>query len=347
MTPEQHIAAARRVNPRAYLESMGYMVIGNDERGHLVVDNLMRLDRKPEGHWVACDWHGKAIGDNISLIQYLETQKGFSDAVYSLLGSEYMATAQSISEPPVPQRPRLPAAKPSQRIDGRHYLQERGISLQTIQRAEHAGMLRYGPNSVIFLGRDGMGQIRSATKRMLTPEPSPHDATTLINKRDFAHSDKSFPAILSGQLPARTLHLVEGGVDALALQDIAQRRNAYIPTVIVTGGARVQRFLDNPDVQVLLQNVDRVVVHTERESRPDVQQQTDTDHAKQVQRIRALRIDQNPATVTTWKPPQGKDLADYNHILQRRVQALQQDSQVDASIKPPSQTHQQRTLERA
>lgn len=313
---DQDIEAARNLDPRDYLAGLGYRVTGNDR--HIAVDHLVRVDRKPDGHWVACDWHGAPIGDNIALVRHFET-KSFAEAVGALLGgSAHTLRQAAVSTTERLERPRLPRAKHEHMAAGRAYLQSRGISLATLQAAERARMLGYGPNAVYFLGYDEAGSIRSATQRMIEPRPAPDDLAKTIAKRDFAHSDKSYPAVLPGSPGARTLHVVEGGVDALALHEIARLRGAAAPTVIVSSGARVRSFLDNLQVQALVRQADRVVVHAENESRPEVQGETDAAHGKQAARIRELREGRNPASVTVWKPPVGKDLADYLQIIQGR-----------------------------
>lgn len=340
MLPEGDLRAARTVSPRHYLESLGYAVTGNDERGHLAVDKVLRVDRKPDGHWVACEWHGGPIGDNPAMVCYFEPHKRFPEAVQTLMGTAPVAVPRPLpAQKPSDTRPRLPPASAEHIRQGRVWLHQRGISSTTIAAAENVGMLRYGPNGVFFLGRDQAGEIRSATKRMLAPEPAPGDPDKLITKRDFANSDKRHPAILPGHRASRTLHLVEGGTDALALHDIARRRNAPAPTVIVTGGAHVRLFLDNPRVQKRIQAAERVVVHAEQEKSPAIQVHTDTAHAKQADLIRKLRPAHGAATVTLWKPPLGKDLADYNQHLQAREKPL---SSPPPELEPPRQAGPER-----
>jgi hypothetical protein len=312
------IAVARHVNPRAYLESLGHTVTGHDERGHLAVDHVLRADRQPDGHWVACDWHGHAIGDNLALVEHFEPHKEFAERVRTLTGARSISPV-AVSPPARTARyPVLPLTQPGDPARGRAYLAERGIRAATIAAAEQAGVIRYGPNGVFFIGRDTTGLVRSATKRMLTPEPDPGHPGKTLAQRDLAHSDKRYPVVLPGEERSRTLHLVEGGMDALALHDLARERNKPLPTVIVTGGARVLRWLENPQIKTLLQTAEQVVVHREREKNPLVQKDTDQAHEKQVAAVRALRSQAAPDRVTTWMPPTGKDLAEYHQLLQRR-----------------------------
>lgn len=303
------ISGARRANPRAYLESIGYKVEGNDNRGHLWIDDVLRVDRTAEGHWVACDWYGNGIGDNIALVSYFEDHKGFADAVYSLGGSPTACPA------PIPttgqrqaeiERPRLPKPLPEDIEAGRAYLRGRGISAETIAYGEKQGMLWYGPNGVFFVGRDRSGAARSATRRCIASE---RDATgIIITKRDLAWSDKTYPAVLPGD--ARKIDVVEGGVDALALHDLFRQDDLEPPTVIVSGGAGVLRWIDNPCIARLLQNAEEVTVWKENENTAQKQAQTDAAHDRQKARIAELRGSWE--SLYEARPPAGlKDIGEY------------------------------------
>lgn len=64
--------------------------------------------------------------------------------------------------------------------------------------------------------------------------------------------------------------IVEGGVDALAVVDRARAAgrsvgNPVIPSVIVTGGVGVRRWLENPAVKCLLKEARSVVLWGENE----------------------------------------------------------------------------------
>jgi hypothetical protein len=125
-------------------------------------------------------------------------------------------------------------------------------------------------------------------------------------KRDLAGSDKQYPPILPGN--PRVVWIVEGGVDALAARDLALRRGKAPPTVLVSGGAGVRLFLDNPTVQTLLLHADSVIVVRDNESTAKKQAETDAAHDLQIARIRELR-----GNCGDWRPPVGvKDVAELN-----------------------------------
>ena len=78
--------------------------------------------------------------------------------------------------------------------------------------------------------------------------------------------------------------------------------------MLVSGGATVRCFLDNPTVQTLLLHADSVVVVRDNESTAKKQAETDAAHDLQIARIRELR-----GNCGDWRPPVGvKDVAELN-----------------------------------
>lgn len=295
------ITESKRANPTAYLEGMGFMV--KKEGQHLSVrvggDEHYRITQKSDGHWVACSKEGKGIGDNIALVRDLEPGLGFLDAVARLTDGP-VVKREPLAEAPRRTRPaRLPQTR-ADRHAGRVYLHGRGISSDTLDHAERAGFLRYTGGGVLFVGRDAGGGLRNVTKRLIAPGSDDPP------KRDLAGSDKHYSPILPGN--PRVIWIVEGGVDALAARDLAKRRGKAPPTVLVSGGAGVRCFLDNPTVQILLLHADSVVVVRDNESTAKKQAETDTAHDLQIVRIKALR-----GNCADWRPPVGvKDVAELN-----------------------------------
>ena len=295
------IVESKRTDPTAYLEGVGFTV--RKEGRHLSVrlgkDERYRITQKPDGHWVTCDKLGHGIGDNIALVRDLEPGIGFLDAVARL------AEGPVVKREPLPEPPRRdrPARLPQTRADrhaGRVYLQGRGISPATLDHAERSGFLRYTGGGVLFVGRDGSGALRNVGKRLIAPGPDQPP------KRDLAGSDKTYPPMLPGN--PRVVWIVEGGVDALAARDLALRRGKVPPTVLVSGGAGVRLFLDNPTVQTLLLQADTVVVARDNESTAKKQAETNAAHDRQIARIRELR-----GSCADWRPPVGvKDVAELN-----------------------------------
>lgn len=300
-------ASARAVDPTAYLESFGYQV--RREGRHLSVrtsagDEVYRVTRQPDGHWVSCDLYGNGVGDNIALVQELEPGTTFPDAIYRLNGGAPLAQAvQPVSGPPKP--PRLPRASEAHREAGRQYLANRGIDDQTMDEAERCGMLRYVPGGIVYAGMDESGTVRSATRRAI-------DAADPVQKRDFRGTDKSYAPILPGD--PGTVWVVEGGTDALALHSMFRRLGRALPTVIVSGGSNVLSWVQRCS-EVLARAV-RVVLATEHEKDAETLAKVEAGRAKQVAAIEAI-TGEKPEI---WTPPEGsKDLADYHHHQKTRT----------------------------
>jgi len=131
---------------------------------------------------------------------------------------------------------------------------------------------------VLFVGRDGRGAARNVSKRLIAPGPDEKP------KRDLAGSDKVYPPLLPGN--PRVVWIVEGGIDALAARDLAQRRGKVPPTVLVSGGATVRCFLDHPTVQTRLLQADAVVVVRDNETTAKKQAETDSAHDLQIAAFR-------------------------------------------------------------
>ena len=294
--------SARELDPTAYLEASGYTV--KREGRHLSVraggDEAYRVTRQQDGRWLWCDRYGNDGGDNIDLVREIEPGTGYAEAVYRLSGAPTVRQQPRPSEPKR-QPPQLPAQGLAAREHGRDYLKGRGITPDTIEHAEKAGMVRYADGGVLFVGYDRTGTAQNATRRAIAPADP-------VQKRDLRGSDKSYPPILPGD-PAK-VWIVEGGPDALALHDIAKRSGQQPPTVIVSGGANVRSFLERDDVQAILKRAERVTVAGENEKNPDAQAKADAGHQKQAQRV--AEITGREVRQWTPKPEQGKDLADMN-----------------------------------
>jgi len=252
------------------------------------------------GHWLWCDKYGNAGGDSIDLVREIEPGTGYAEAVYRLSGAPSVSSSKSSRPAPVRVPPQMPAQSAEDVRRGREYLCGRGISLETIERAEAAGMVRYARGSVLFVGRDSGGGAQSVTSRATDPAAP-------LQKRDLRGSDKSHPPVLPGDPAA--VWIVEGGADALALHDIALRSGKQPPTVLVSGGAQVRSFLERREVQEILRRAEKVTIAGENEKSAEVQARADAGHEKQAQRVREITGHQ----VRRWTPAAGtKDLADMN-----------------------------------
>ena len=302
LAPEE-IRGARAIDPTTYLESQGFTV--QHQGKNLSVrrdgDEYYRVTQKDDGHWVSCDLHGNGIGDNIALVHELEPEKGFAEAVYALNGAP---SAVPPAHRPAPQRqlPSLPKQTEADRKAGRSYLQNRGIDLDIIEAAERAGFVRYTSGAALFVGYDqgGLtGLARCVTRRAI-------ERSDPIQKRELRGSDKRYPPILPGN--PKSVWIVEGGVDALALHNMAKHRGEAAPTVIVSGGANVRSFLDTEPIRTLLRRADRVVIARDNERDPAIQARTDLEHDQQRERVHAI----TGKEVMDWKSDRAKDLAQHN-----------------------------------
>ena len=295
---------ARQVDPTEYLQSQGFTV--KSECRHWSVrdragDEAYRLTRKQDGHIVWCDHLGNEGGDLIALVQDIGPGTSFRDAVFALT----RGAARLLPQAPAPSGPaeplRLPTPTRPQQARGRAYLAERGISAQTIAHAESAGMLRYEAAGVLFVGYDDQRQPRSATLRRIQADAQPA-------KRDLRGSIKAFCPILPGN--PSMVWIVEGGVDALAIQDAARSRGKTPPTVLVSGGAGVRSFLEREAIHAVLRQAQRIVISCDNEADRDIQARTDGQHQQQAERVREIAP---TAETRLWHPPaRCKDIAQWH-----------------------------------
>ncbi len=320
------IQQARHLDPSRFLTQLGYTVKRDGQRHFSVLngkDEAYRLTQKSDGRWLWVDNYGNNGGDNIDLVKELTGLTGFADCVYELAGAP-SASYAPVKPPPAPKPPSIPTESEQGRMLGRMYLEERGISQATTLHAENTGFLRYLSDGLLFVGYSA-GKVWNATKRAF-------DLNAEVKKRDFAGSDKSKPQILDGN--SQSIWIVEGGIDALAVQDIAKRQGKIPPTVIVSGGSGVKSFLENFEVMEKIKVAKLVVVAGENEKNADVQAKTDAQHEAQLELVKAL----NPsAQALIWKPESclGSDVADYNLNVQNQKQG-EKEVGVTQKIKPRS-----------
>ena len=295
------LRAARETDPTDCLEAAGYTV--QRQGRHLSArggdgDEVYRVTRRQDGRWLWCDRGGAAGGDNVALVQVIEPGLAFAEAVARLCGGAASPPRPLPPSAPSPDLPQLPPPGPTARDRGRAYLRGRGISTESILHAEEAGFVRYADGGVFFIGYDEDGRARSAPRRAT-------DLHAAVPKRELRGSDKGYPPILPGD---PSLWIVEGGVDALALHDLARRAGKPPPTALVSGGAAVIAFFGQARVQELLRKARRVVIAGEHEKSPEAQARADGGHLRQA--VRVAEITGHAARI--WKPNVGKDLAELN-----------------------------------
>jgi hypothetical protein len=307
------IRAAKLASPEAFLRQHFRNVYQNQRQTEISVDDTLRVTKTENGVWVSCDWHEGGIGDNIALVRHVLPNTSFYDAIFLLTGSQ-TDKPTTVAEPPPPpkpereRRPKIPYQGSNKQ--GRVYLQGRGISLASIEHAEKSGALRHISNGVLFCGFENSKDVRSATVRYFEPLSRPDGSQ--MSKRDFQDSNKAYPCVLPG---GKRVVIVEGGVNALAIRDMALRRGKEPPTVVVTGGVGVRAWLNTPHMRALLEEVEDVTIMGENEKEPEIQDRTDSQRNKLAEEIAHIRQGEVPKIV---KPPGGcKDAADWNVAQQK------------------------------
>lgn len=312
----------KRLDPEPYLASMGFDIVR--EGKHLKADNGERQVRstlKEDGVWISCAKDGSRIGDNVDLVWHCEGRElGVQGAIKKLKesGERYVEKMDDKVLSPDRIPPRMPECGPADVENGRKYLVGRGIDIDIIKKAEETGFLAYNKSGVLFVGRDSEGVPQNITRRDIRPdEELVGKGEGFRAKADLKGSSKFWPQILPGD--SREVWIVEGGVDALALQTMEKREGYPVPTIVVSGGARNRSFLDNPNVQTILKNAKEITVAFEKEKNQETQKQTDEDHMKQGIKIKEIIGEDKKMIITSYRPESGKDLADENlKLLQQQ-----------------------------
>lgn len=311
---------ARMTDMPAWLAAHGHRLVKNGTNEFKVHEGngptLRLFKATTDGAWLIMD--GTRTFDPIGYVQQRE-RVDFKGAVERLTGGTTVAYQARPSTAPPPQAAQQPVtlryANEAQRQAALRYLEGRGISLATIEQARKDGMLSFDDRGVVFLGRDTKGDVRSAETRFLKAQTIDGEARTKMNAKG---SDRTYSPLLQGDL--KHVHLVEGGVDALALRDIHRREHPgeVPPTIIVTGGARTLKWKDNPAIAELLREADTVSIHKENEKdkhgQPDRAKQADTDdaHEKQMEAVVAIRQGRADGLQFERPAPAFKDLAERN-----------------------------------
>jgi hypothetical protein len=175
-----------------------------------------------------------------------------------------------------------------------------------LDAAERAGAVRYGMGCVAFCGYDPAGRLRNVCFRS-TGALTPRDWRTW----NLTGSDKGWPMVLPGD--PGVVWIVEGGVDGLAVQSLYRRAGWAVPTVVVSGGIRVLRFLEG--AAAALRAARTVRLARERERDAAAQEIADRDHEAQKRALTGV-LEGSGAVVRIWEPPAGaKDVADHAAAL--------------------------------
>jgi len=267
---------------------------------------------KQDGHYVACDKYGNGIGDNIALIQDIRPDLKFAEAVYKLHAYDLnykFENKKTNQEFDKKTDLKIPRQVENERKLGREYLHEkRGISFDTINYAEKFGLIKYSDKGVLFVGYDENQNVKNVTQRSIKE-------LNAIQKMDYKGSDKQYCQMLDGN--KKSVWIVEGGIDALALRDLALRQKQDPPTILISGGANVKSFLELDSIQNLLKGANRVTIAVEKEKNNETQIKVDKGHERQQERLKEIVGNKE---VRIWKPKEGegKDLADLNKLHRDR-----------------------------
>ncbi|MDA8150994.1 MAG: relaxase/mobilization nuclease domain-containing protein [Nitrospiraceae bacterium] len=303
----------RRMDPGNYLLSKNYNLRRDGMRNLSVRDEdgreVYRLTRKDDGRWLWVDREGIRGGDNLDLVQEIEGV-GFVEAREVLSGGPVPPPLPLPRPTPAPApipAPAIPIPEQEDVKSGVDYLVSRGISRETIKLAIDAKALWFDRGGVLFVGYDEDGKVQNISRRAV----SPHDHR---QKMDYAGSRKVFAPVIPGN--PESVWIVEGGVDALALVDLAKRKGVAPPTIIISGGAGVRSFLENPRIKKILSEAKKIAVVCDRETDTETQKKTDADHKKQCDLIHQM----TGIVPTPWMTPQGwgKDPADLNCLIKIR-----------------------------
>lgn len=310
------LAYVRTIDPTQLLMSKGYTVT-HTGRSYVVYSGnvkLVRLSHKLDDSWLWISHEDNVSGgDNIKLLQFL-LKISFAEAVELLLANGNGALPVPSNKPAQPDRtpllrPQLKQPTEAQiKVSRTYLLEQRGISKETIDFAERTLFIRYGYSGVVFCGYDETNQLRSAEFRASV-------ATAPVQKLVLKGSNKKYPPILQGNI--NKIWIVEGGVDALALRDLALRQREEPPLTIVSGGAGVSSFIRMPHVQTILKRAYKVTIALDHEKNEIIQSQTNALHRKQFNEV--CQIVGFNCQVCTYMPPHDKDLADLNLRLKRSI----------------------------
>lgn len=292
---KEDLQPSREIDPTRFLESYGYTVKIDAENYIKVLygaDEAYRLTQK-SGTWLTFDNYGNLVGDNIDLVKEITGLSGFAECVYELLGAPKAAvkTLSSVSNTIIDRQPLImPEQSTDQgRMIGRMFLKERGISQETITHGEKTGFLRYLSDSLLFVGYQA-GKEWSATKFAFDPNAK-------IKRKDLVGSDKSWPPILEGL--SETLWIVDDGLEALAVHDVAKKQKKILPAVIVSGGSEVKGFFKNLSIVERIKAARLISIGARNKNDEGTQEYTDAMYNEQARLVREI----NPsAEVRIWKP---------------------------------------------
>jgi len=129
------------------------------------------------------------------------------------------------------------------------------------------------------------------------------------------------PAMLRGN--DKDVHVVNGGVEALALRDIEMRAGREPPTTIIAGEGFKDKLENSPEASDLLKNADKVTVWKGHDQKQTTEAGHDTELAKDIVAARGKTDGVNQA-----QPPKDvRNLEDWNVKQHEQEQQLEQQRQ--------------------
>jgi hypothetical protein len=202
------------------------------------------------------------------------------------------------------------------------YVISRGVSWSTVTTAESTGFLQRSKQGLTFVGRDENGVVKQAETRLLKPFFT--DSGKEMRFKCVEGSDRSYPPILPSVKDSDTIHLVEGGFDALGLREYLSRESKD-DTIIMTGGKDNINYLSHAHIKQLLENK-TVNIWRDHEKSEIVQVEADVAFNKTIEALKAINVKE----ITVSTPPVGiKDIAELNKFKKEQllVQRRQEQSQ--------------------
>jgi hypothetical protein len=298
---------ARVTDPTTALAIYGFAVKWDRSHKHAEVidgngDEVYRLTLKPDGCYVCCDHYGGPIGKfsgTIDLMMDIDSALTFGPAIKFLLDRYDVVNTANKPKIIIPTKPQKPPFSCASLC--RKYLRKRGIDSYIINISEEIDFISYCSSGVLAFGYDDNRILRNITLRSIYP-------TAPRQKINLPGSSKYYPQVLKGV--KETVVIVEGFIDALALWSFKHKTNKNLPTVIVSSGAGIKSFIENPSIQHIFKKADMVWICDENEIDEDTQKRTDNQHQQQLEKIAKLVGDER---VRRFKlPNHHKDLAAFN-----------------------------------
>lgn len=215
-------------DPFPYLRQRGFEIScqGDDcWNAQIDGDTYFQLSRSASGRW---SWRNSLVGNEGQLIDLVREVEGIEllgESTYRLL-----AAASSLNVNPI----ELPKPTIQESLNNtclkkaREYLLTCGLEKEAIHDAEKSGLLSYGMNDLLWLGRDEDQQLRSILR-----QPYGDAQSEQLSLSFLPHSDPRFPPIIIGS--QSKLVIVEDGITGMvAHADYPSPKNEP-PTILISG----------------------------------------------------------------------------------------------------------------